>query len=85
MGGPEAFQNRESKLWSLMRSGQDLTFWTTSLGTGIPSNFKIEKHLALIHLSKTSSVFPRGEKSERLQGPRGSFQLQSLPLFNSCN
>lgn len=84
-GSPEAFQRRESKLGSLMRSGQNLAFWTTSLETGIPSHFKIEKHVALIHLSKISSVSPRGEKSGRLRGQRGSFQMQSLPLFNSCN
>lgn len=66
-------------------SGQDPAFRTTSLETGIPKHFGIEKHLVLIHLSKTSRVFPRGEKSEALQGPGGSFQMQSLPLFNSCN
>lgn len=84
-GSPGAFQSRESKLGSLMRSGQNLAFWTTSLETEISSHFKIEKHLVLIHLSKVSSVSPRGEKSGRLQGQRGSFQMQSLPLFNSCN
>lgn len=67
--------------------GQDLAIWAPSLDTGDPSHFKIEKHLVLIHLSKTSSVSPRREKAKptHLPGPRGSFQRQCLPLFNSCN
>ena len=85
-GGQRASQDRGSKLGSQMTAvAKTLPSRPPPWRKGFPSHFKTEKHLVLLHLSKTSSVFPRGEKSEWLWGPRGSFPMQSLPLFNSCN
>ena len=65
-GGQKASQNRASKLGSQMRAGAKmLPSGPLPQRQGFPSHFKTEQHLVPLHLSKTSSVFPRGEKSER--------------------
>ena len=66
-GGQKASQDRGSKLGGQMRAvAKMLPSGPPPQRQGFPSHFKTEKHLVLLHLSKTSSVFPRGEKSERL-------------------